>query len=276
MVRSEHSAKQLIKTSHGRRRRKYSRVLSSLLSTKTTPIEPEDDDTDSYCPLEHVIIADVTSPTFVEDLSSSFASTASTVSASSSTTEKKKNDDNIVRNNKSNMDSKLKTITNKIWFFGDKNKKKKERKMKRKPPTNNFDAMIICTSAVPKIKKRSLVIMVLKIPLRILQRKKQIIDIKSMQFTWKHNKNGYPKIVDYYGQINQIQLAIKLNIPHIILGTCSICVDSFGIVIYFFLNYLPSSGYFFLLLPSKQTNNSLIIILFLFFPLLGWFACKIN
>ena len=138
------------------------------------------------------------------------------------------------------MDSKLKTITNKIWFFGDKNKKKKERKMKRKPPTNNFDAMIICTSAVPKIKKRSLVIMVLKIPLRILQRKKQIIDIKSMQFTWKHNKNGYPKIVDYYGQINQIQLAIKLNIPHIILGTYVFNLCRFIRNSYIFLPQLPT------------------------------------
>jgi nucleoside-diphosphate-sugar epimerase len=48
-------------------------------------------------------------------------------------------------------------------------------------------------------------------------RRKPVIDFKSIQFVWKHMPNGHPEKVDYEGQVNQIELAKQLNIPHVII-----------------------------------------------------------
>ena len=100
------------------------------------------------CPLEHIVIADITSSTFLQDLGSQ--------------------------------------------------------------PSNNgldsIEAMIICTSAVPRISKRSFIVTLLKAPINLIRRK-PAVDFKSIQFVWKHMPDGYPEKVDYEGQINQIELA---------------------------------------------------------------------
>ena len=76
------------------------------------------------------------------------------------------------------------------------------------------EAMIICTSAVPKISKRSLAKAFLKIPLNILKGKK-FLNIREIQF--RYAPGQYPEKVDYEGQITQIELAKKLGISHVIL-----------------------------------------------------------
>lgn len=106
---------------------------------------------DFLCPLEHAVVADVTSSTFLKDLSEGL---------------------------------------------------------------NNIEAMIICTSAVPRIRKRSLAAMLVKAPWRAF-RGEPVVDINSMRFAWKHG--GYPEKVDYLGQIAQIDLAKKLGITHVVL-----------------------------------------------------------
>jgi len=113
---------------------------------------------DILCALEHVVVADITSSTFIDDLGHD-------------------------TNTKSNG---LELI----------------------------EAMIICTSAVPTIKKRSLVAMLVKVPWRLF-RGEPAVDVNSMRFKWKHG--GCPQKVDYEGQIAQIDLAKKLGIPHVIL-----------------------------------------------------------
>jgi len=76
------------------------------------------------------------------------------------------------------------------------------------------EAMIICTSSVPKLSKRSLTRAFLKIPLNIV-RKKKLINFRELQY--KYAPGQYPEKVDYEGQIAQIKLAKKLGISHIIL-----------------------------------------------------------
>eukprot|EP00532_Pseudo-nitzschia_australis_P006683 CAMPEP_0168168172 /NCGR_PEP_ID=MMETSP0139_2-20121125/2939_1 /TAXON_ID=44445 /ORGANISM="Pseudo-nitzschia australis, Strain 10249 10 AB" /LENGTH=496 /DNA_ID=CAMNT_0008085459 /DNA_START=233 /DNA_END=1723 /DNA_ORIENTATION=+ len=117
------------------------------------------------CPLEHVVIADVTSPTFLEDL------------------DQNKNANCNCNKNSSNG-------------------------------LENMDAMIICTSAVPRIQKRSLAAMLVKAPWRAM-RGKPLMNIRSMRFSWKHG--GYPEKVDFHGQKAQIDLAKRLGIPHVVL-----------------------------------------------------------
>lgn len=106
---------------------------------------------DINVPLEHVIISDITSPTFEEDLPSGL---------------------------------------------------------------EGLEAMIICTSAVPRISQRSLLKAVLLAPWNVIRRKKPI-DFSRLQFKWKHK--GSPEIVDYYGQIKQFNLAKKLGVKHVVL-----------------------------------------------------------
>ncbi|KAG7337201.1 NAD-dependent epimerase/dehydratase [Nitzschia inconspicua] len=127
LVRSEASAKQLVKNK------------------------------DVNCPLEHVVIADITSPTFLEDLRPS------------------------------------------LEHHG----------------LDKLEAMIICTSAVPRISKLSFAAMLLKIPINFVRRK-PLVDFRSMRFKWKH-PNGYPEKVDYEGQVNQIELAKQLGISHVVV-----------------------------------------------------------
>ncbi|KAL3915572.1 MAG: hypothetical protein SGARI_008155, partial [Bacillariaceae sp.] len=109
------------------------------------------------CPLEHVVVADIASPDFFQDLEKT------------------------------------------IEHHG----------------LDKLKAMIICTSAVPRVSKRSFANMALKIPLNLVRRK-PLVDFRSMKFVWKHN-NGYPEKVDYEGQINQIELAKQLGIPHVVV-----------------------------------------------------------
>jgi uncharacterized protein YbjT (DUF2867 family) len=79
---------------------------------------------------------------------------------------------------------------------------------------DEFKAMIICTSAVPKISKKSLIKAFLKVPLNVIRRKKAF-DFRSLSFVFK--KGQYPEKVDYEGQIAQIDLAKKLGMKHVVV-----------------------------------------------------------
>jgi hypothetical protein len=142
---------------------------------------------DTLCPLEHVVVADVTSSTFLEDLSVE------------GTTSDEDDNDNDGDNNDTSSDGEPPSESS--------------RSSKRNG-LENFEAMIICTSAVPRIRKRSLAAMLVKAPWRALRRE-PVVDIRSMRFAWEHG--NYPEKVDYNGQLAQIDLAKKLGIPHVIL-----------------------------------------------------------
>jgi len=140
------------------------------------------------CPLEHVVVGDVKSFTFFEDL----------------TVERKINnggDNNTDGDNNDNDSS-------------DGEPSIESSRSSKRNGLENIEAMIICTSAVPRIRKRSLVAMLVKAPWRALRRE-PVVDIHSMRFAWKHG--DYPEKVDYNGQLAQIDLAKKLGIPHVIL-----------------------------------------------------------
>lgn len=106
---------------------------------------------DIHCPLEHMVISDITSPTFEEDLPSGL---------------------------------------------------------------EGMDAMVICTSSVPRISRMSLLRALLKAPFNVLRRKTPI-DFRKLQFRWKHD--GYPEKVDYHGQVAQIKLAKKLGMKQVVM-----------------------------------------------------------
>jgi hypothetical protein len=110
---------------------------------------------DVKCPLAHIVIADISSPTFLDDVQ-------------------------------------------KLHHQG----------------LDSIEAMIICTSAVPRISKVSLMKMVCEAPLNIIRRK-PIMDFRSLQFKWKNG--GYPEVVDYQGQVAQIELAKILGIKHVVI-----------------------------------------------------------
>jgi len=76
------------------------------------------------------------------------------------------------------------------------------------------DAMVICTSAVPVVSKYSMVKAMLKIPLNLLLGKKAM-DFRSLRF--KYRPGQYPEMVDYEGQIKQIDLAKKLGITQVVI-----------------------------------------------------------
>jgi uncharacterized protein YbjT (DUF2867 family) len=75
-------------------------------------------------------------------------------------------------------------------------------------------AMVICTSAVPTISKISLIKAFLKVPWNILRGRKAI-DFRSFRFVWQNGQ--YPELVDYQGQVAQIDLARRLRIPHVVV-----------------------------------------------------------
>jgi len=77
------------------------------------------------------------------------------------------------------------------------------------------EAMIICTSAVPKISKRSLIKAFLKVPVNLLTPGKKVFNFRDLQF--RYAEGQYPEKVDYEGQVNQIELAKRLGISHVIL-----------------------------------------------------------
>ena len=139
---------------------------------------------DAAVHLEHVVVADITSSTFLEDLSGG--------------TICKRNNDESKKGDSSSDGSSIDTSGEKAKNNG----------------LQNLEAMIICTSAVPRIRKRSLAAMLVKAPWRAIKGE-PVLDVHSMCFAWKHG--GYPEKVDYKGQIAQIDLAKKLGIPHVIL-----------------------------------------------------------
>ena len=59
------------------------------------------------------------------------------------------------------------------------------------PPVEGIESMIICTSAVPVVSKRSLVSVLLRIPLNLVRRKK-LVDFRALRFRFKANQ--YPEI----------------------------------------------------------------------------------
>lgn len=75
-------------------------------------------------------------------------------------------------------------------------------------------AMIICTSAVPTLRKRSVLRALLKIPINILSRQKAF-QFKEVQF--RYGEDQYPEKVDYLGQVAQIDLAKRLGISQVVL-----------------------------------------------------------
>jgi len=87
---------------------------------------------------------------------------------------------------------------------------------------DNADAMVICTSAVPKISKLSAMKAMFKIPLNILNPKKKAINFRDLQFKYKPGQ--YPEMVDYKGQKKQIDFAKKLGVKHVVL------VSSMGVL----------------------------------------------
>jgi len=82
------------------------------------------------------------------------------------------------------------------------------------PKCAGAKAMIICTSAVPVISARSLMMNALKIPWNLVRGKKAL-DFRSLRFKFKRNQ--YPEKVDYEGQVMQIDMAKKLGIEHIVV-----------------------------------------------------------
>jgi len=70
-----------------------------------------------------------------------------------------------------------------------------------------IDALVICTSAVPKIKKLSILKLLLG---KLLRRKGGRPEFKFPRF-------GTPEEVDYYGLLAQIEAAKQLNIPRVVL-----------------------------------------------------------
>lgn len=77
------------------------------------------------------------------------------------------------------------------------------------------EAMVICTSAVPKISKISIAKAFLKIPINIFTPGKKFFNFRDLRFYYRPGQ--YPEKVDYEGQIAQIDLAKKLGISHVIV-----------------------------------------------------------
>ena len=78
----------------------------------------------------------------------------------------------------------------------------------------NCQALVICTSAVPVISKLSLVRAFLKIPFNLIRGQKAI-NFRSFSFKWQGRQ--YPELVDYNGQVAQVDFAKKLKIPHVVV-----------------------------------------------------------
>jgi uncharacterized protein YbjT (DUF2867 family) len=75
-------------------------------------------------------------------------------------------------------------------------------------------AMVICTSAVPTISKVSLLRALLKAPFNLLTGRKAM-DFRSLKFVWQNKQ--YPELVDYHGQVSQIDLARHLQMRHVVV-----------------------------------------------------------
>ena len=75
-------------------------------------------------------------------------------------------------------------------------------------------AMIICTSAVPKISKVSVVKEMLKIPLNLVSGK-PALNFRGFRFRYKPGQR--PEMVDYEGQKKQVDLAKKLGVKRVVV-----------------------------------------------------------
>jgi nucleoside-diphosphate-sugar epimerase len=75
-------------------------------------------------------------------------------------------------------------------------------------------ALVICTSAVPKLSKVSILKEFLRIPINLLKGKKAF-NFRSLRFTYSPGQ--YPEKVDYMGQIAQIELAKKMGVKHVVI-----------------------------------------------------------
>jgi len=84
------------------------------------------------------------------------------------------------------------------------------------------EAMIICTSAVPAMRKRSLAKAFLKMPFKILRGQKAF-DFRSLEFYYKPGQ--HPEKVDYEGQVKQIDLAKQLGVSHVVLVSSMVGTD---------------------------------------------------
>ena len=76
------------------------------------------------------------------------------------------------------------------------------------------EAMIICTSAVPKISKISVIKEMLKIPLNLISNK-PALNFRGFRFRYKPGQ--HPEIVDYEGQKKQVDLAKKLGVKRVVV-----------------------------------------------------------
>mmetsp|Transcript_39054 Transcript_39054/g.85617 ORF Transcript_39054/g.85617 Transcript_39054/m.85617 type:complete len:343 (-) Transcript_39054:374-1402(-) len=76
------------------------------------------------------------------------------------------------------------------------------------------EAMIICTSAVPKISKVSVIKEMLKIPLNLMSNK-PALNFRGFRFRYKPGQ--HPEIVDYEGQKKQVDLAKKLGVKRVVV-----------------------------------------------------------
>ena len=79
---------------------------------------------------------------------------------------------------------------------------------------DNADAMVICTSAVPQVSKKSIIKTILKIPINILTCEKKAINFRDLQFKYKPGQ--YPEMVDYVGLKKQIDFAKTLGVKHVV------------------------------------------------------------
>lgn len=79
---------------------------------------------------------------------------------------------------------------------------------------DNAEAMVICTSAVPQVSKKSIIKAILKIPINVLTRKKKAINFRDLQFKYKPGQ--YPEMVDYVGLKKQIDFAKTLGVKHVV------------------------------------------------------------
>mmetsp|Transcript_12187 Transcript_12187/g.13973 ORF Transcript_12187/g.13973 Transcript_12187/m.13973 type:complete len:327 (-) Transcript_12187:233-1213(-) len=77
-----------------------------------------------------------------------------------------------------------------------------------------IDSMIICTSAVPILSKRSLFSALLKIPVNLIRRRK-LVDFRSLRFKFKEKQN--PEQIDFGGQVAQINLAKRLKMKKVVI-----------------------------------------------------------
>jgi len=75
-------------------------------------------------------------------------------------------------------------------------------------------ALVICTSAVPRLSKISIAKEFLRIPINLIQGKKAF-NFRSLRFTYPSSQ--YPEKVDYLGQIAQIELAKKMGVKHVVI-----------------------------------------------------------